>query len=598
MSTHLIHAPFAASAARTGRGCAYRPRRTACVLACAALALLCSSAQAATVNWQCSNADWANIGCWTGGAVPSASDDAVIVGANGTQSSHTSGSHSVKSLYLSPANGTTQLTLSGGTLTSPKTTIDIGTTFLMQGGTLNASSYALGNVFNQGSFSYSGGTLTSVGLSNFGTLNLNANMTVDGLGSSGSINGLGSGRTLTVNTGGLAVTNGTLTLSGGTVTGLGSISNVNGVINGWGAISGSGVFDNSLGSLLVNSSGNTLSYSKNGDIQNASNGLIVVSSGTTLALQTLGGIVNSARVVLNGGTVSGSGYVQNNAGGTLSGGGTLGVFLQNTGGTVQVNGGNMLQITQAFTNTGTVTLAGTASNAGSTALQGGTLTNGNGGVIGGRGRIDNPVVNQAGSSVQVASGASLSFTNSFEAQAGSSVAVAGDGTLSLFGTSVILGNNASFTGTGWTQIGGAGSGTLLTVGNGPGAASFEGNLYLYASTYAVDIGGTQSGTDYDKLSLGGQLQLNGANLKLTSYNGYVAQLGQSFSILAFGSEIGTFSSIDTSGLLLAAGTRLDTSNLYVNGTLAVVAVPEPATWLTLATGLLWLGRRRCARARG
>ena len=37
-----------------------------------------------------------------------------------------------------------------------------------------------------------------------------------------------------------------------------------------------------------------------------------------------------------------------------------------------------------------------------------------------------------------------------------------------------------------------------------------------------------------------------------------------------------------SAFALAPGTKLDMSGLYTNGTLAVVAVPEPATWLSRA----------------
>ena len=55
--------------------------------------------------------------------------------------------------------------------------------------------------------------------------------------------------------------------------------------------------------------------------------------------------------------------------------------------------------------------------------------------------------------------------------------------------------------------------------------------------------------------------------------------------------IGTFSNIDATAFALAPGARLDMSNLYSTGTLAVVAVPEPATWLSLGAGLLLIGAR-------
>jgi hypothetical protein len=82
----------------------------------------------------------------------------------------------------------------------------------------------------------------------------------------------------------------------------------------------------------------------------------------------------------------------------------------------------------------------------------------------------------------------------------------------------------------------------------------------------------------------------------------VAQAGQHFDLLDWGSQNGSFSHIDSSGLLLAAGTALDFSQLYTLGTVSVSAVPEPGT---LALWLAGLGlvacastRRRAARDRG
>ena len=47
--------------------------------------------------------------------------------------------------------------------------------------------------------------------------------------------------------------------------------------------------------------------------------------------------------------------------------------------------------------------------------------------------------------------------------------------------------------------------------------------------------------------------------------------------------------LQTAELPLAAGATLDLSQLYTNGTLSVVAVPEPGTWLMLMAGLAGLG---------
>jgi hypothetical protein len=128
-------------------------------------------------------------------------------------------------------------------------------------------------------------------------------------------------------------------------------------------------------------------------------------------------------------------------------------------------------------------------------------------------------------------------------------------------------------------------------------------------SFLVEIGGTSACTvacatnvaltnsSFDKYIVGGSLALGGT-LKLVSWNGYVAQAGQHFDLLDWGSVSGSFSRIDASGLLLAAGTQLDTSRLYTDGVIGVTAVPEPATVATMLAGLsamALLRRRRAAR---
>jgi hypothetical protein len=50
--------------------------------------------------------------------------------------------------------------------------------------------------------------------------------------------------------------------------------------------------------------------------------------------------------------------------------------------------------------------------------------------------------------------------------------------------------------------------------------------------------------------------------------------------------------------MLAAGTKLDYSQLYSNGTVSVTAVPEPETYAMMLAGLGlvgWSARRRASR---
>ena len=69
----------------------------------------------------------------------------------------------------------------------------------------------------------------------------------------------------------------------------------------------------------------------------------------------------------------------------------------------------------------------------------------------------------------------------------------------------------------------------------------------------------------------------GGTLKLVSWAGFTDQIGQSFDLLDWESSGGSFASIDASGLRLASGAVLDTSQLYTAGVFSITAVPEPGT---------------------
>jgi hypothetical protein len=155
----------------------------------------------------------------------------------------------------------------------------------------------------------------------------------------------------------------------------------------------------------------------------------------------------------------------------------------------------------------------------------------------------------------------------------------------------------------------------LAIGNSPGYGYIQGTVTFSSSnTYTAEIGGINACTtlscatgaalandSFDKLEVGGNFTMGG-KLVLTSWNGFVAQAGQSFDLLDWGTlngtGSGTFISIDASGFMLAAGTKLDYSQLYSNGTVSVTAVPEPETYAMMLAGLGlvgWSARRRASR---
>jgi len=122
----------------------------------------------------------------------------------------------------------------------------------------------------------------------------------------------------------------------------------------------------------------------------------------------------------------------------------------------------------------------------------------------------------------------------------------------------------------------------------------------------AEIGGTGlgdaqgNGIAFDRYSVAGTLTFGGT-LKLVSWNGFTGQAGQSVDLFDWGRTRGSFDAIDASGLQLAAGTRLDLSRLYVDGVVAVQAVPEPGTWAMWLAGLAaighFAGRRRTSHIR-
>jgi hypothetical protein len=95
----------------------------------------------------------------------------------------------------------------------------------------------------------------------------------------------------------------------------------------------------------------------------------------------------------------------------------------------------------------------------------------------------------------------------------------------------------------------------------------------------------------DRLTLGGTLQLSW-------WGGFEAQAGQRFDLFDWGSVSGSFAAIDLSAAALDPGLRWDTSRLYLDGSVAVAAVPEPQTWALMLAGLAAAGVAARRRAHG
>jgi MYXO-CTERM domain-containing protein len=406
----------------------------------------------------------------------------------------------------------------------------------------------------------------------------------------------------------------TLSLSGGTINVLGDAGQFT-TINAQGVLTGDGTINGAVNNLgTVNAT--NLGFSG-----------VVTNAGT----------VNVTRMTVSGGltnlgTLTGNGQLNTNlsnrAGGLLRVG--AGQLLKLSGsvhtnaGSVEVRGGGELQVTGGFTNAsgGSVladsaivrfnsplfnTLGSRVSLANATAyFNSGLINNGQLQATFGTNSVFGAVTISPGSpggKIILSGNSNNTFYDAVDVNRTGELRVSSGSTAVFFGQ-VTQRTGSLFTGTGTKFYEGG-----LAIGASPGLGVDGGDVSFGAgNVYAVDIGGTAACTaecainsalkdiSFDKYVVAGHFALGGA-LKLDSWNGFVAQAGQRFDLLDWGSVSGSFSSIDASGLLLAAGTALDTSQLYTSGVISIMAtqaVPEPQPWALMlaALGIFGATRRR------
>ena len=368
----------------------------------------------------------------------------------------------------------------------------------------------------------------------------------------------------------------TLALAGGTIDVLGQAGlftqiNPKGVLTGDGAITGE---VNNLGRV----------------------------DGTNLTF--LGGLRNQ-------GVVTGHGILTtplaNTATGTLQLGAGQSLLLtgpsHNNDGLVQLTDGAQLRVTGSFSNAAggevfvrasSVRFDSAVGNAAGGRIQlnnalvrfdGGLTNSGQLLINNGGAEVFGNITTLAGGKI-IASGASQStFYDAIEVRAGGELRVS-TGSRAVFFGAVQQRTGALFSGSGTKQYEGG-----LSIGNSPGLGQDGGDVEFGAGNlYLAEIGGTARGTQYDAYDVAGSLTFGGT-LKLVSWNGFTGQAGQRYDLFDWGTASGQFDSIDASGFQLAGGTLLDTSQLYVDGSIGVLAaaVPEPQSWAMLLGGLLLLG---------
>ena len=348
---------------------------------------------------------------------------------------------------------------------------------------------------------------------------------------------------------------------------------------------------------------------------NPSGSATVTGSASALVNSLKVGGDNPGQIVtlnLNGGSTSSIAYTQINGSGIVSGNGRLdGNVVVQPGGQIRVNSGEYMQITggslsnsgsinvRALNGTAALDVASFAQNFGQINLQnanvaflGGLSNQGSINVTFGNSAVYGNIKNSGGGRIVLSGNSNTTFYDSVDVQNGAELRVSAGSNAVFFG-SVLQRTGSIFSGTGNSQYEGG-----LFVGGSPGFGSNAGNVtFGSGNLYLEEIGGinpcdavscmegalTQN-SSYTRYVVGGNLSFGGT-LRLVSWNGFVAQAGQSFSIFGWGSTAGQFGTIDSSQLLLAPGTQLDASHLYTDGVLSVTAVPELENYVLMLTGL-------------
>jgi hypothetical protein len=293
-------------------------------------------------------------------------------------------------------------------------------------------------------------------------------------------------------------------------------------------------------------------YATSGSPVFANAGLVRKSAGSgTSRFGAFTALHNVGTLEVQSGTVFVEGWLTNFSGTTLAGGtfvigaGTLKFFnadIRTNAAAIVLQGPSSAIVNQANGNA----LANFATNA-----AGGSFT-----IQDGRNFTTAGPFTNAGS-VTIGNASTFTTTGRYTQTAGSITLSGGTLTASSGGATAIVDLQAGIL---------AGSGTLhanlISAGQvNPGGTGAAGSLTIFGNytqttsgTLNIELGGLSAGSQYDRLSVSGTVQLDGT-LNIGLINSFVPSVGDSFQVLLFGARSGAFASI--TGLNLGGGRFLD-----------------------------------------
>ena len=191
--------------------------------------------------------------------------------------------------------------------------------------------------------------------------------------------------------------------------------------------------------------------------------------------------------------------------------------------------------------------------------------------------------------INIAEGGELAITNSAGGFLQTSGQTVVNGTLNSVPTVQIKGGTLSGSGIINANVI---MGGKLSPGNSPGILTINGNYTQTAfGAYVAELEGLTAGTGYDQVDVNGTANLAGT-LDVNSLNGFTVALGDSFILMKYDSETGTYSMVDLPELNTGLKWDLsyDPGYLDLSVTSGVTTTPEPSTYLLWGTaGLLGIG---------